>query len=77
MAKNSVILVLGLLIVFLSDRLVREENQRYALILSLCGDSTAPAVTRFNCLESAQSRTSWFGHLYSALTDHLPAVPVL
>jgi hypothetical protein len=28
MSKNAVILVLGVLVVFLADRVVREENQR-------------------------------------------------
>lgn len=76
--KNAVIVVLALVVVFLADRLVRTENQRYALLVGVCKqpDPASPA-SAFQCLESIQTRTSWFWHLYYGVTNHLPAVPVL
>jgi hypothetical protein len=77
--KNVVIVLLMAALVFLADRIVREENQRYALFLDACHRPAPPTtelLTFFDCLEKVQTRTSWFGHLYYAVTDHLPAVPL-
>ena len=75
--KNSVIVLLLLAVVFLSDRLVREENQRYAILVGMCNRPETPLLPiDMTCLESAQTRTSWFWHFYYAVTGHLPQVPL-
>jgi hypothetical protein len=75
--KNVIIAGLILLAIgYLADRLVRIENQRYALYVNLCKFDPANPTVRWNCLEKAQTRTSWLGHLYYALTDHVPPVPL-
>lgn len=75
--KNAVIVVLLLVIVFLCDRLVRAENQRYAMLVGMCTRPETPLLPiNMTCLETAQTRTSWFWHLYYAVTDHLPPVPL-
>jgi hypothetical protein len=70
------VVVLALLVVFLADRTVRLENQRYALYLGLCKRDPNPLNLEpfWKCLEDVQTRTSWFWHLYYAVTDHIPAV---
>ena len=71
-----IIVVLLLLVGFLADRLVRIENQRYALQVNLCKYDPAEPAKQWKCLETAQTRTSWFWQLYHATTDHVPAVPL-
>ena len=61
-----------LLIVWLSAALVRVENQRYALEVGLCRDKTwptssGPGSNDFKCLETVQTRTAWYWHLFYAL----------
>ena len=75
--KNVIIAVLILSIALLADRVVRIENQRYALYVDLCKYDPANPKVRWECLEKAQTRTSWFWHLYYAVTDHTPAVPLI
>lgn len=70
----AIIAVLLLLLGFLADRLVRVENQRYALAVGMCKVDPADPVKQWMCLDSAQTRTSWFWHLYYAATDHVPPV---
>jgi hypothetical protein len=73
------IAILGILILltgYLADRVVRIENQRYALLVNMCKFDPANATVQWNCLEKAQTRTSWLWHLYYALTDHVPLVPL-
>jgi hypothetical protein len=83
--KNIAILVLLLAVLFISDRLVRIENQRYALMIGSCPSpsllhprqTSDPAVhmrQAFDCLDKVQMRTSWFWHLFYGLTDSIPAV---
>jgi hypothetical protein len=66
--------VLILLTGFLADRVVRIENQRYALLVGLCKLDPSNPAQGWNCLASVQTRTSWFWHLYYAMTDHTPPV---
>jgi hypothetical protein len=61
-----------LLIVWLSAALVRVENQRYALQAGLCRDKNWPTSSGFGshdfkCLESVETRTAWYWHLFYAL----------
>lgn len=74
--RTVIILLLLAVIAFLADRLVREENQRYALWLGMCRSTNAIVLADFQCLEDVQTRTSWFWQLYYAVTDPLPAVPI-
>lgn len=72
--KAAAIIVLLLLVVFLADRVVRIENQRYALYNNLCKSDPLNLTVRWDCLEKVQTRSSWFWHLYYAMTDHVPPV---
>ena len=75
--KNAVIVVLLLFCGYLADRLVRAENQRYALSIGMCaeGPMQAAGLPDLKCLSTVQTRTSWVWHLWYGLTDPLPAVP--
>jgi hypothetical protein len=73
--KNAIIAVLILLIALFADRVVRIENQREALAV-MCKLDPANPVLHWKCLETAQTRTTWFWHLYYALTNHVPPVPL-
>jgi hypothetical protein len=75
--KNAIIAVLLLLTGFLTDRVVRIENQRYALAANICKSDPANPALQWKCLETAQTRTTWFWHLYYAIADHVPAVPMM
>lgn len=68
--------VLIALAVFLSDRLVRVENQRSALMTGLCEIDHAAPRRMFECLSKAQTRASWFWYLYYDVSGHVPAGPL-
>ena len=63
---------------FLADRLVREENQRYALLPNLCPPSMRGnlVVPDFDCLYAIQTRNSWLEQFNAAIRDPIPAVPL-
>ncbi|ANY78072.1 hypothetical protein BB934_07350 [Microvirga ossetica] len=71
--KSLTIFALLALSLFVADRLVRIENQRYALMLRMCEKPIVPnsnvVVQDAKCLGTVQTRTSWFWHLFYALTD--------
>jgi len=73
---RGAVVLLSVLALFLADRLVRVENQRYALIIGLCKMDDAAPRSSFECLDRVQTRTSWFWHLYYGVTDEVPAVPL-
>jgi hypothetical protein len=62
------------LVVFMADRLAREENQRQALVLGSC-QSADPATTAASadCLEHVQTRSNWFLQVWHGATERLPA----
>lgn len=67
MVKNAVIVLLSCLSLWLSVSLVEVENQRYALLIGICGDGD-PAIPstlldREECLERVETRTNPFWHL--------------
>jgi hypothetical protein len=74
--KSAAIVVLLLISVFLADRVVRLENQRYALYVDICKRDPANPLRQGDCLKQVQTRTSWFWHLYYAMTEPVP-VPLL
>lgn len=74
--KLATIAILVLIAGFLADRVVRLENQRYALFVGICKLDPASPKERWDCLENVQTRTSWFWHLYYAMTEHVPPVPL-
>jgi hypothetical protein len=74
--KNLTILALLLALLFMADRLVRTENQYYALLVGSCKASADHPRQLGDCLRKVQTRTSWFWHLYYGLTQSLPAVPL-
>lgn len=67
--KTLLIVVLASLLVFVSARLVRVENQRYALQSGMCRLAGAPMVPDLRFLQTVETRTSWAWHLYFALAD--------
>lgn len=67
--KTVLIVVLAGLLVFVTARLVRVENQRYALLVVMCRLADAPQVPDLRCLKTVETRTSWAWHVYHALTD--------
>ena len=71
------ILIVALLcgLAFVSDRLVRVQNQLHAFKSGLCPSQT-PALNLPDGSCLAQSGT-WFGHLRTAFRNPGPAVPVL
>ena len=73
--KNVAIVLLLLALLFIADRLVRIENQRYALFVGMCPVTPTDPAKQWDCLSKVQTRTSWLGHLYYGLTDTTPAVP--
>jgi hypothetical protein len=76
--KGAVVSLI-VLTVFLSDRLVRVENQRYALEVGMCPleiNGIRMSGPSPSCLEKVQTRISWFAHLYFAVSDRVPAVPL-
>jgi hypothetical protein len=66
--KNTAIILLSALIVWLSVRVIELENFRYATMIGFCSES-ADLVGRYECLKSKQTRTSGLWHLFYALAD--------
>ena len=62
--KNALIAVLCVVVLVLSYRLARVENQRYALLIGMCSSSTSPIIIDVKCLETVRTRTQWVWHLY-------------
>jgi hypothetical protein len=73
--KSATIIVLALLVAFLADRVVRIENQRYALQVGVCKLDPGNPAPGWRCLDDVQTRTSWLWHLYYAATERVPPVP--
>lgn len=70
-----VILLMAAAIAFMADRLAREENQRFALMIGACpppADPLAPLADP--CLGAVQSRPSWLWQTWEGLTTPLPPV---
>lgn len=67
--KNVLIAILLALVVFMAERIVWIENQRYALVLGMCPNTLPVRITQIECLEEVHTRTSWIGHLYYGLTS--------
>jgi hypothetical protein len=78
--RYAIIVVLLVVVGVLADRLVREENQRYAFALGMCSDGLTgknPSVgfLDYGCLDKVQTRTGWMWHLWYGVTEPLPQVP--
>lgn len=58
------LVVASLAIVWLATTLVRVENQRYALTIGMC---QGPVLPDWKCLETVETRTGWWWHLFYAL----------
>ncbi|MGK7871501.1 hypothetical protein [Falsiroseomonas sp. E2-1-a20] len=65
----ALIFVLSGLLIFVAARLVRVENQRYALLTGMCRSSLDVRLPDLRCLRTVETRTSWGWHLYYGLTD--------
>lgn len=66
-AKNSVIIVLVVLLLLIGSAFVRFENQRYAMAVGMCPLDTASLDSQQKCMDKAQTRTSFVSHLFYAL----------
>lgn len=66
--KNFIIVALAAALAFTSVRLAHVENQRYAMLLGICGESDVTNFKRFDCLDKVETRTSWVWNLYYGLT---------
>ena len=69
MIKNLVIAVLLFVVLVLGTTLVRVENERYAMSIGMCATTEGAMVPALSCVRQAQTRTSWWGHTYYAVTD--------
>lgn len=71
MLVKIIILLLFILLIWFGFTIVRIENERYALIVGVCGDvDVADFETvreRSQCLDTVQTRTSPFWHLLYGL----------
>lgn len=69
--KNIFIFVLLGALFWFGSAIVRLENIRYANDLSMCqrfeADRPSTALERYNCLDSVETRTSFFWHLLYGL----------
>ena len=62
------VVVLLFAVVWLSPALLHAENQHYGLSLGMCVDKCLGAAD-YTCLETPQTRTAWYWHIYYALTN--------
>lgn len=72
--KSTLIAILLAVVFVLGATVVRVENERYAFQLGFCHGIDDPrtlmAPTSIRaCLNSVQTRTSWIGHIYYAVTE--------
>lgn len=69
MIKNSIIVILIALILYMGHTLIRVENEREALIVGMCRNKLDPALPPDSgCLSTVETRTHWLWHLYYPLT---------
>lgn len=64
--KNAVIVVLLLLVLALSNALIRVENQRYAMSVGMCYDERLK-LPDLTCVSKARTRTNPIWHLFHGL----------
>lgn len=74
MVRYALIVVLLVFVAVLADRVVREENQRYALELGMCIHPGPVYLPDYECLNKVQTRTAWAWQLFYGVTGPLPAV---
>ncbi len=75
--KNFIIIILVAVVFIFGKTIVRLENYHYANFLGFCaledmkGHSTPEQrINQEECLKKIQTRTSFLGHLYYALSDN-------
>lgn len=74
-SKNSIIVVLVFLVVWLSVTVIRLENYHYANQVGVCdkdnfvGDFVEKETQKSECFNTVETRTNPMWHLYYALTD--------
>lgn len=69
MTWKAISALLAALLLWACAALVKVENQRYALQVGMCATSIAPALPDPQCLETVQTRTGWWWHLFYALAS--------
>jgi hypothetical protein len=67
--KNAVIVLLLVLAAFMAQRIIHIENQRYALVLGMCPNTSPEDLLIMKCLDETETRTHWVWHLYYGLTS--------
>jgi hypothetical protein len=67
--KNILIVTLAVTVLWFAAVIVKLENQRYAMSIGMCADTSLPNVViyRSDCLREVETRTSPLWHLTSAL----------
>lgn len=70
--RNLLIIVLAAGLALSCYRLVLVENQRYALLVGMCRNQSAPLLPDIQCLKTVETRTSWSWHLFYGLFGTLP-----
>ncbi|KND51240.1 MAG: hypothetical protein ABA06_02930 [Parcubacteria bacterium C7867-001] len=69
---SLVVVVLSVLLVWFGTTIVRLENYHYAVEVGMCGLETGSldeAVERQECLNTTETRTSPFWHIWYALAN--------
>jgi hypothetical protein len=73
MAKNIIIGLLLIAVVWLSSTVIRLENYRYASFLGMCPIEESQGIKstadHYACLNLIETRTNSIWHLFYALTD--------
>lgn len=72
--KNTIIVVLAALVVWLSLQVIRLENYRYASSIGMCAEQEPKDPLAFakrdKCLREIQTRTNPLWHLWYGMFDH-------
>lgn len=66
MKHRATLFILLALVIWLAASLVRVENQRYALRIGMC-EGPVTSQKFYDCIETVQTRTGWWWHLFYAL----------
>jgi Zn-dependent M32 family carboxypeptidase len=69
MTKNVLIGILLALLAYQAHVIVRVENERYAMLTGVCKRDSVTGLWDEKCLQTMQTRTAWWGHLYYAIVD--------
>lgn len=69
MKRVMVMVVMLAIITIMANRIMYLENQRYALVVGMCEEHRSDPIAFMACLETTNTRTSNWWHLYYGLTN--------